>query len=83
MMRAFALCLLLVLCGPSLGKTGGKGNGSPSVAVQMQAKGGGGSASLRALRDPRAAPPMDPTRKVSEQDCSKPVDLSVGNLKCK
>ena len=33
--------------------------------------------------DPRGAAPLDPKRKVSEQDCSKPVNLSAGNLKCK
>lgn len=29
-----------------------------------------------------AAPPMDPARKVSEQDCSKPI-ASSGNLRCR
>ena len=33
--------------------------------------------------DPRQAPPLDPARAVSEQDCTKPVDLTRGNLKCK
>ncbi len=28
-------------------------------------------------------PPMDERRKVSEQDCSKPVDITAGNLMCK
>ena len=28
-------------------------------------------------------PPMDPGRKVSEQDCSRPVDVTAGNLMCK
>jgi hypothetical protein len=27
--------------------------------------------------------PMDPTRKVSEQDCSRPIDTEGGNLKCR
>lgn len=27
-------------------------------------------------------PAMDPTRAVNEQDCSKPIDISRGNLKC-
>lgn len=27
--------------------------------------------------------PMDPTRKVSEQDCSQPIDYTLGNIKCK
>jgi len=29
------------------------------------------------------AQPMDPNRKVSEQDCSRPVDSSDGNLMCR
>ena len=28
-------------------------------------------------------PPLDPQRKVSEQDCSHPVDYSLGNIRCK
>jgi hypothetical protein len=27
-------------------------------------------------------PEMDPSRKVNEQDCSRPVDLTAGNLMC-
>ncbi len=27
--------------------------------------------------------PLAPERSVSEQDCSRPVDLSAGNLKCR
>ena len=30
----------------------------------------------------RPAPP-DPSRKVAEQDCSKPIDLYGGNIRCK
>jgi hypothetical protein len=26
--------------------------------------------------------PMDPTRAVNEQDCTKPIDITKGNLKC-
>ena len=29
------------------------------------------------------APPMDPSRTVSEQDCSRPVDTGGGNLMCR
>ncbi|HEV8111120.1 MAG TPA: hypothetical protein VGP97_26720 [Burkholderiales bacterium] len=29
------------------------------------------------------APPMDKKRKVAEQDCSKPLSDSDGNLRCK
>jgi len=34
-------------------------------------------------RDGISAPPMDPGRKVSEQDCSRPVDAGGGNLMCR
>ncbi|HJT60209.1 MAG TPA: hypothetical protein VJ797_00920 [Burkholderiales bacterium] len=30
-----------------------------------------------------SAPPLDPTRRVSEQDCSKPIDTDGGNLMCR
>jgi hypothetical protein len=29
------------------------------------------------------APELAANRRISEQDCSKPVDLSLGNLRCK
>ena len=28
-------------------------------------------------------PGMEESRKVNEQDCTKPIDLSAGNLRCK
>ena len=31
----------------------------------------------------RSKPELEPDRKVMEVDCSKPVDLSAGNLRCK
>ena len=31
----------------------------------------------------RKPPEMDPSRKVSEQDCTKPVDFTLGNIRCK
>jgi hypothetical protein len=45
----------------------------------------------RPFPDPRAllpgnsepVPPLAPDRTVNEQDCSKPVDWSAGNLRCK
>jgi hypothetical protein len=32
---------------------------------------------------PARAPELAPDRRVSEQDCTKPLDLSAGNLRCK
>ena len=34
-------------------------------------------------RDGASAPPLDPTRKVSEQECSRPIDTDGGNLMCR
>jgi hypothetical protein len=31
----------------------------------------------------RPVPELDPDRKVSEQDCTKPLDLSQGNIRCR
>ncbi len=28
-------------------------------------------------------PPLAPDRVISEQDCSKPIDFTAGNLRCK
>jgi hypothetical protein len=33
--------------------------------------------------DERPAPEMQPDRAISEQDCTKPIDLTAGNLRCK
>jgi hypothetical protein len=32
---------------------------------------------------PDDAPPLAPDRKISEQDCTKPLDYSLGNIRCK
>lgn len=31
----------------------------------------------------RYVPELDPSRRVSEQDCSKPIDFTRGNIRCK
>ena len=31
----------------------------------------------------RKPPEMDPSRKVSEQDCTRPLDFTRGNIRCK
>jgi|SRR5262245_16764255 len=31
----------------------------------------------------RADPELDPNRRVSEQDCTKPIDWTLGNIRCK
>jgi hypothetical protein len=44
---------------------------------------GGNEPGLYGAGNPRQAPEMDPGRRVSEQDCTKPLDLSLGNIRCK
>jgi hypothetical protein len=64
---------------------------APAAAPVPNASGrGGGGAALGAgalaaglYTHARAVPPLDPKREVSEQDCTQPVDLTRGNLKCK
>jgi hypothetical protein len=78
----FLLCLLCAT--PTwAAKQGGK----PSFAPAPPSSGAGSSAGRAgghgARTDPRRAPPMDRSRKVNAQDCTKPVDPSAGNLKCK
>ena len=64
--------------------TGGKGKiGSVADSGHGSSGGGGGGHSSRMPYDPRNAPPLADKRKVSEQDCTKPVDPQAGNLRCK
>jgi hypothetical protein len=81
------------------GKAGVKGaksgavlSAAPSAAPAATAAGHGGGSSVvlgtgvvagAVYTAPRYVPPMDPQRDVTEQDCTKPVDLTRGNLKCK
>lgn len=86
-MKWLALLLVPTLAiGAPASVSGGKAGGLPSSAPTstsqtMQSGHGGGSSRQREeLRNP---PPLDPKREITEQDCSKPVDLTKGNLKCK
>lgn len=65
------------------GKTGGDVSSASTTTMKSTQTGHGGGSSRPREYDPRQPPPMDPKREVTEQDCSKPVDLSKGNLKCK
>jgi hypothetical protein len=64
------------------GKTGAVLSSAP-VSTPTSTRHGGGGGGGRQRIDPRHVPPLDPDRTVSEQDCTKPVDLTRGNLKCK
>jgi hypothetical protein len=76
--------------GSAKGKSGALLGAAPANPQPVGGRSGGavvlgsGVVAGRTLyADPRQVPPLDPERSVSEQDCTKPVDLMRGNLKCK
>ena len=80
------LLALLLIPTATIAASGGKAVGLPSSAPPATSQttqtghGGGSSQQREDLRNP---PPLDPKREITEQDCTKPVDLTKGNLKCK
>lgn len=79
---ALAIAAFLLFL-PAQAATGGRGKSSMATPSPTRASTGHGGSTLRTMRDPRRAPEPDPGRKIHEQDCSKPIDLSAGNLLCK
>ena len=95
-MKRILIALLLSGCSHAHVNVGA---GSPHGGVQLHVEGGSGLAALfglsilaagvvesertGSLTEARFAPELDPTRKVSEQDCTKPIDYSLGNIRCK
>jgi hypothetical protein len=75
------------------------GAGQPHVNSNVQVHAGSGVATVFGLTmlaagayeaarsgfvfSSNAIPEMAPDRKVSEQDCSKPLDYTLGNIRCK
>ena len=86
MRLVFAVCISLTVSA-SFAAKGGKGAGwapSPTNSVTGGASGRGGSLSSRMqMLDPRNPPPLAPSRKVTPQDCSKPIAMDGGNLQCR
>jgi hypothetical protein len=85
-MRFFIL-LFLLFATLGFAKDGGGGlgtHGDTSMSTSPTTRAGGGSSTMRGGLGERKPPaPLDPSRKVSEQDCSKPIDPQAGNLRCK
>jgi hypothetical protein len=93
------LCALAAGTAAAGGKSTNGGKSAPvmgAAPATTQSGGGGGHggggvvaigtaalAGRTAYVDPRQVPPMDPQREVVEVDCTKPVDFTRGNLKCK
>ena len=68
--------------------------GTPHVHSNVQVHASGGLAAVFGLGILAASayqvtanasrpPEMAPDRKISEQDCSKPLDYTLGNIRCK
>jgi hypothetical protein len=82
-MRLLAIGFALI-ASVAFAKDGGTARGSSTATSGgTRAGGGGGTMTRGGLGELRPAPPLDPARKVSEQDCSKPIDPQAGNLRCK
>ena len=88
----FALLLVASASLAATGSGGGRGTGgrgagwapSPTNGVTGGPSGRAGSTGTRMqMLDPRNPPPLAPARKVTPQDCSKPIDLDGGNLSCR
>jgi len=41
------------------------------------------AAYMSGLANAKTPPPMDPNRKVDDEDCSRPIQTDRGNLRCK
>ena len=86
-MKGLALLLIpTVAIGAPASVSGGKAGGllsSTPTSTSQTTQAGHGGGSSRQQEEPRNPPPLDPKREVIEQDCTKPVDLTKGNLKCK
>ena len=64
------------------------GSRSSTSSATVHATGGaavvlGVAAALADPYQPDTVPALDPVRRVNEQDCTKPVDLTAGNLRCR
>lgn len=73
-MPRFAACLLIVLGLAACASTEPPATGRYSMTAA--------SDNNRTLAAGVPAP-LDPTRPVSERDCSKPMDVGGGNLRCR
>jgi hypothetical protein len=90
-MKAALLALaLLALAAPAWAAKGNGKAASPPFGFaatpppsSITVQGGGNTSGRYPYPDPRHPPPMDPKRQVNEQDCSKPIGFSAGNLRCK
>ena len=92
---AVALALLLAGCGGNANMQANSNNGSASGAVSFPGRtslgtllsivflAGVSHEDGRRMPQPLPAPELDPTRRVVEHDCTKPIEDWSANLKCR
>lgn len=88
-----ALLGLLLLTGCSSHTSWHASVGQPQANAQVQIYGGAALAAVVGIsalaagvygyENPRVVPEMAPDRRISEQDCTKPLDYTLGNIRCK
>jgi hypothetical protein len=91
--RSIVLVLLLTGCASHSHVHIGAAGASGSVSIHTDVAGALAIAATMALiantlygienENSRYVPELDPSRRVSEQDCTKPIDLTQGNIRCK
>jgi len=95
----YAIALVALLAGCSNTAWQVSAGQPPPVNSQVQVHSSGGLAAALSLSilaagvyeisrsglgfSSNSIPEMAPDRKVSEQDCSKPLDYTLGNIRCK
>lgn len=90
----FSVFLLVFLAGCHAHAQLHAGSATPQGGVEVHVGGGRGLALLLGLsalaagtygyESARTSPPeLAPDRRVSEQDCTRPLDLTQGNIRCK
>jgi hypothetical protein len=83
----FLTLLIVFIASVAVAKEGSgrgpHGDTSSGATGGTRAGGGGGSMSRGTMGQRNPPAPLDPARKISEQDCSKPIDPQAGNLRCK
>jgi hypothetical protein len=85
----FALVGLLMVAGCSSHTAWHASAGQPHPNPQAQLSGAAAVAFIglaviaSGASEQRRPPEMAPDRKVSEQDCTKPLDYTLGNIRCK
>jgi hypothetical protein len=88
-----ALLGLLLVAGCSSNTAWHASVGQPHPNAQVHISGGAALATVVGISvlaagvygydNSRSVPEMAPDRKVSEQDCTKPLDYTLGNIRCK